>query len=254
VTSRAVVASAASVVTTSANEMPTPVLPDSVSPEAEALFEPSCEAVMFSVPTDSAASAASVLARVVLLATEIASTGVTAVLPLPAPSASLSIAFFDAALIVTSPAFTSDAALATGREPSPSSALVSVSPMSRLNTAPTPVEVPSVCLPVPLAVTSMKFSALISTALPPVMVTVVPSTISAVVLLMPTLMTRAPATPVAPPLAPATASTPRRLSSALNVRSKVSVVPVLGTENELIGLDPSAFDDSLMLPSSCSTT
>ena len=41
VTSRRVVAIAASVVTASANEMPTPVLPDSVLPSADTLFEPS---------------------------------------------------------------------------------------------------------------------------------------------------------------------------------------------------------------------
>ena len=57
--------------------------------------------------------AASALAFVVLLATEMVTTGVTAVLSLfAAPSASLSIAFFEAALIVTPPAFTSEAASA----------------------------------------------------------------------------------------------------------------------------------------------
>ena len=197
-----------------------------------------------------AASAASRLAFVVLFATEMASTGVTAVLPLLPPSATLSIAFFDAALIVTAPALISCAVPA----PWPSSALVSVSPMFRLKTAPTPVLPPLVCLPVPLAVTAMKFSALISTAPLPVMVTVVPSSICALVLLMPTLMTSAPATLVAPPLAPATASTPRRLCAVVNVRSKVFVVVAPMMVNALIGLDPSAFADSLMLPSSCSTT
>ena len=253
-TSRAVVAIAESVVMASAKEMPTPVLPDSVLPVAETLLLPSCEAVTFSEPALSALVAASALAFVVLLATEMATTGVTAVLSLfAAPSASLSIAFFEAALIVTAPAPETEAALAGASVASPSSALVSVSPMFRLNTGPTPVEPPFVCLPVPLEVTSMKFSALISTVPLPVTVTVVPSAMYALVWLMPTLMTSAPATLVAPPLAPAIAATPSRLSAAVKTRLNVSVVEVPPSVNEPIGLEPSAFDESLTVPSSCST-
>ena len=175
-------------------------------------------------------------------------TGVTAVLPFEPPSATLSIAFFDAAVIVTSPAPVSTAVLATF-DGSPISASVSVSPMFRLKTAPTPVSVPLSCLPVALDQTSMKFSALMSTAPPPVMVTVVPSSILAEVLLMPTLMTKAPATLVAPPLAPATAVTPRRLSVSVKASSKLSV-PLPVTVSVPIGLEPSACVDSFTLPSS----
>src|SRR5258708_39159900 len=88
---------AESVEIVSAREMPTPVSPDSVSPLASALTEPSCSAssetspVLWIVDEENEPSVASVS----LFETETAIEGVTAVLPLLPASAALLSSLLD---------------------------------------------------------------------------------------------------------------------------------------------------------------
>ena len=89
--SRPVVASAVSVEMVNASEMPTPVSPDSVSPLASELTEPSCAASSVTTPVFCTAGSVKLpsVASVSLFDTETAIDGVTAVFPLLPASAAL---------------------------------------------------------------------------------------------------------------------------------------------------------------------
>ena len=219
-TVRASVATARSVPMLNASEIPTPVSPDSVAPSANVVTEPTWPALTVRSAPSVVLPLASVprLASVSLLDTEIAITGVTAVAPAAPPSAVVAIAFVDKADKLTSVAPDRLASL-------PISASVSVSPILSATLAPTPRSPPPDCLPLDLTALSMKFSALTTTFPPPVIVTTVPSRSVAEASLMTTPMARAPATPVAPPLAPAIAVTPKRLSLLASVKLWPLVLP-----------------------------
>ena len=201
---RWVVASTSSVATVSASEMPTPVSPDLVSPDALVMAPPSCAAETVTEPV--VVSVAPVVdltsAWVSLSATEIAITGVMAVLPAAPPSAAVVMSLRLAAEITTLRALFSTTFW-------PMNALVSVSPMFSAIDAPMPN------LPKPdcdaLAETSLatKFSADSEASLPADKVTLALSATLAVESDSPMLRASDPAMPVSTPLTPEVALAPK---------------------------------------------
>ena len=166
---RAVVATTVSAAIDKANEMPTPVLPDSVSPSAAVSTLPSWVALAENLPSsEEPATSVPSLAFTVFSTYDVANTGVIAVLPAPPPTASVFTSFLDAAESVTSFAPEKSA-------PSLISASVWSMPTLSANAAPMPNLPASACLPVALTLFSTKFSAVTNRSPPPVIVTVVPA-------------------------------------------------------------------------------
>ena len=200
--SRAVVASTSSVEMVSASEMPTPVSPDSVSPAASVITEPSCVAVTLTSPPSVVVDASlspKMRALVSLSDTDKANTGVIAVLPAAPPSALVRIAL---ALLANS--VRSSAPLISAS--TPMLAWVSVSPMLRAIDAPMPNLPKPSWLALALALFSTKFSAVRLTSPGAVKVTVAPVASVALASLMPMLSASEPAMPVLTPLTPDVAS------------------------------------------------
>ena len=228
---RAVVATAVSLTTLSAIEMPTPVSPDFVSPAASVTFDPSCDALADSAPLTVVAAPAFSVAWVSLLATVNANTGVIAVLPAAPPAACVSIALLDDADIVRSCAPVSRVLV-------PRIASVSVSPMFSASEMPMPNLPKPSWLAVALALFSTKFSAVRVTSPLSVMVTFAPPASVAVDSVRPMFSASDPATPVATPLTPETAVAPIRL--VVSVQPSVCSLPVPADDKATRPVSPPA--------------
>ena len=184
--------------TATAMEMPTPVLPDSVSPSAVVSTALSSFAVADSAPVrvNVPPGCAPSVACVSLLETDTATTGVTAVEPFAPLFASVLISAEDSAVSVRSCA-------AVTTTPSPIRATVVFWPTFTATDAPTPTSVPT---PPPFdgsafAVFAAALSAFRLTSLLPVIVTL-GAPMLACVSVVAMLIATEPATPVLPPPAP----------------------------------------------------
>ncbi len=208
--SRKVVAKTVSLATVKEREAPTAASEPTASPSAVVAVEPVCIAVTLRLPSNCSALPVPICAMVSLLATEMATTGVTAVPPAAPPLASVVTVWSPVAESVISSAFARVA-------PFLISARVSLSAMFRAIDAPTPRLSPVAPSLSGRAVAVLDVIELaVRIMLPPLILTDAPDSISASAFVLTTLIASDPATPTFDAPAPDVACALKVLVAGIN--------------------------------------